>query len=236
MARVTVEICVDGSEGLAAAVAGGADRVELCSALPLGGLTPSAGLMCLAGRSGVPAMALIRPRPGDFVFTPSEAAVMEADITAARAAGMAGVVLGAQLPDGRLDQALLARLVKAAEGLDLTLHRCFDLVPDRAEALETAVELGFRRILTSGGAVRADQALPEIAARIAQAAGRISIMPGSGIGPENAARFVAIGAQELHGSCSLPGQGGNPRLAALGFAVGLRIDADRVRAFCAAVR
>ena len=155
MARVLVEVCLDSAEGLAEAVAGGADRIELCAALAVGGLTPSAGLMQAAARCPVPVLAMIRPRAGDFVFSPAEVAIMLADIAAARAAGLAGVVLGASLPGGRLDRAILARLTDAASGLDLTLHRAFDLVPDIAPAIELAADLGFRRILTSGQAATA---------------------------------------------------------------------------------
>ncbi|MGL6211569.1 MAG: copper homeostasis protein CutC, partial [Paracoccaceae bacterium] len=125
-----LEVCVDTVAGLEAAVAGGADRIELCTGLALGGLTPSAGLMRHAAGCGVPVMAMIRPRAGDCVWSEAELLAMEADIAAAQAAGLAGAVLGASMPDGCLDRVALARLVQAAQGMDLTLHRCFDLVPD----------------------------------------------------------------------------------------------------------
>ncbi|MFN5999549.1 MAG: copper homeostasis protein CutC, partial [Paracoccaceae bacterium] len=152
---VRLEVCVDSAEGLAEAVAGGADRIELCAGLALGGLTPSAGLIALAAGCGVPVVAMIRPRAGDFVWSETEVAMMEAEIAAARAAGLAGVVLGASLPDGRLDVPVLQRLVAATRGevenrflrrnrtgafegsepdfskspgtLELVLHRCIDL-------------------------------------------------------------------------------------------------------------
>jgi copper homeostasis protein len=211
-----LEVCVDSVPGLEAAVAGGADRIELCAALGLGGLTPSVGLMQRAAGCGVPVMAMIRPRSGDFVWSEGEVLAMVADITAARSAGLAGVVLGASLADGRLDVGLLRRLVTAARGLDLTLHRCFDLVPDQKEALEAAVALGFRRILTSGGAVTATAGSARIAALVAQAAGRTRIMPGAGVTAETAAQLLGLGTEELHGSCSdlVPG---TARLAELGF-------------------
>lgn len=103
MSRIVLEICVDDAAGLAAARAGGADRIELCAALALGGLTPSAGLMAQAAGIGLPVMAMIRPRAGDFVWSPDERAAMLVEIAAARAAGLAGVVIGASLPDGRLE-------------------------------------------------------------------------------------------------------------------------------------
>ncbi len=114
------------------------------------------------------------------------------------------MVLGASLPDGRLDSATLARLLQAARGMDCTLHRCFDLVPDLGQALETAISLGFRRILTSGGALRAIEGKAQIAALVAQARGRLSVMPGSGVTADNAAGLVALGVTELHASCAAP--------------------------------
>jgi copper homeostasis protein len=233
---VIIEICVDTSASLAAAVAGGADRIELCSALVLGGLTPSAGFMAEASACGLPVMAMIRPRAGDFVWSAAELAQMRSDIAAVRTAGLAGVVLGASLPDGRLDLPALTELMDAAKGLECTLHRAFDLVPDQAQALEETISLGFSRILTSGGAVTASEGADQIAALVVQARGRISIMPGSGITAANAARFIAMGVTELHGSCAAsvltPG-----RAADMGFgpAVERRTDAALVQALRQAV-
>jgi copper homeostasis protein len=224
-----LEVCVESSAGLEAAVAGGADRVELCSALVLGGLTPSAGFMAEAAGCGVPVMAMIRPRAGDFVWSEAEVAAMEDDVAIARQAGLAGVVLGALRRDGALDGGVLARLVRAAGGMDLTLHRCFDMVPDKPAALEEAIRLGFRRILTSGGGVSVDA--DRIADLMGQAAGRIGIMPGAGVTVKNAAQLVGLGASELHGSCSVSVAGAG-RGVALGFgpAVERRTDAATVRA------
>lgn len=197
-----LEVCVDTAEGLAEAVAGGADRIELCAALSVGGLTPSAGLIDLAARCGVPVVAMIRPRAGDFVWSEAEVAMMEAEIAAVRAAGLQGVVLGASLPDGRLDLAVLRRLVAAAEGMELVLHRCIDLVPDMGVALEEAVSLGFHRILTSGGEKTAEAGTGQIAALVARAAGRITVMPGSGVNVGNAKMLKGLGIAEIHASCS----------------------------------
>lgn len=231
-----LEVCVDSSEGLAQAVAGGADRIELCSALALGGLTPSVGLMAQAAACGLPVMAMIRPRAGDFRFAEPEARVMERDIAAARDAGLAGVVLGASLADGRLDIPILTRLVAAARGMDLTLHRCFDLCPDRAQALEQAVALGFRRILSSGGRVTAAEGQAELARLRRQAAGRIAIMPGAGVGPDSAPALAALGFVELHGSCAEDAPQSGPAVE-LGFApaAARRTSAARIRALRAAL-
>lgn len=228
-----LEVCVDTAEGLAEAVAGGADRIELCAALALGGLTPSAGLIGLAAGCGVPVVAMIRPRAGDFVWSEAEVAMMEAEIAAVRAAGLAGVVLGASLPDGRLDVPVLRRLVAAAnaDAHDLVLHRCIDLVPDMGAALEEAVALGFHRILTSGGAVTAEAGAARIAALVAQAAGRITVMPGSGVTPGNAAKLKGLGITEIHASCSAAVPV-TDRVVEMGFAPPVRrqTSADQVRA------
>ena len=253
---MTLEVCVDSAEGLAEAIVGGADRIELCSALALGGLTPSAGLIGLAAGCGVPVVAIIRPRAGDFVWTDAEVAMMEAEIAAICAAGLAGVVLGASLPDGRLDVPVLRRLVAVARGdrflqrnrdgafagsgpefsktpaaLELVLHRCIDLVPDMGAALEEAVGLGFQRILTSGGETTAVAGANRIAALLRQAAGRITVMPGSGIGPANAVLWKGLGIAEIHASCSVstPVSG---RVVEMGFAPATRrqTSADQVRA------
>jgi copper homeostasis protein len=232
---VTLEVCVDTEDGLRQAVAGGADRIELCAALGLGGLTPSGGFMRAAAGCGVAVMAMIRPRAGDFVFSAGEEAQMAEDVTLARAAGLAGVVLGASLPDGRLDRAMLARLVAVARGMDLTLHRCFDLVPDMGQALDEAVELGFSRVLTAGGAMTAMEGIDRLIALQARAAGRIGVMPGAGIRPANAGRFAALGFRELHGSCAREVAVAGPAVA-LGFgpAVERRTSADEVKALRAA--
>lgn len=226
-----LEVCVDTAEGLAEAVVGGADRIELCAALTLGGLTPSAGLIAGAARCGVPVVAMIRPRAGDFVWSGAEVGMMEAEIAAVREAGLAGVVLGASCPDGRLDVPVLRRLAAAARGMERVLHRCIDLAPDPEEALEQAVALGFHRILTSGGAVAAEAGAARIASLLARAEGRITVMPGSGIAPGNAGLFKGLGIAEIHASCSVS-------IPVEGWAVGMgfappvlrRTDAEAVRA------
>jgi copper homeostasis protein len=110
MADILLEVCVDDVEGLHAAIEGGADRIELCSALAVGGLTPSVGLMSLAGRCSVPTYAMIRPRAGDFVYCEDDLAVMEDDIRFAATCGISGIVFGANHADGRLDEEVLKRL------------------------------------------------------------------------------------------------------------------------------
>jgi copper homeostasis protein len=237
MSGVLLEVCVDDVAGLAAAVEGGADRIELCSALALGGLTPSFGLMEVAGTFDIPCNAIIRPRAGDFVYSEEEIDVMLADIEAARNAGLAGVVLGASLPDGRLDRLVLQTLAETAEGLDMTLHRAFDLVPNVAEAVEIAVKLGFARILTSGGARTAIEGLPGLKQAVDAARGRISIMPGSGVSSANTSEFLGLKVRELHASCSTAIEATGGKLVDFGFQAeaARRTDAEKVRALKAAI-
>ena len=233
---VLVEVCVDSPEGLAAAIGGGAGRIELCAALAVGGLTPSVGMMRRAAGAGVPIFAMIRPRSGDFIWSPDEIALMEIDIEAAHRAGMQGVVLGASRPDGRLDTDVLGLLIGRAAGMGLTLNRCFDLVPDFSEALEQAIDLGFQRILTSGGERTALEGTSRIAQLIEQAGDRIVIMPGSGITAEGLSAFTGMTLREVHASCSVS-MVESGRLVDFGFSarVGRRTDGGRLRDLRAAL-
>lgn len=218
MRRTLLEVCVDDAQGLEAAIAGGADRIELCSCLEMGGLTPSPGLVALAAGARVPVRAMIRHRPGDFVFSEADMAVLLGDIAAMQAAGLEGVVLGASLPDGRLDQGALERLCAAAGGMKRTLHRAFDLVPDPTAAVETAVVLGFDTILTSGGAPRAADGLATLTLAHLAAAGRLTIMPGSGVGPETMPLLRdALPLTAIHASCSEAADPPAPIAVAMGF-------------------
>jgi copper homeostasis protein len=219
--RISLEVCVDTPEGFDAAVAGGADRIELCAALDLGGLTPSPGLMALAADASIPVYAMIRPRAGDFVFGQRDEAAMLGDIDSVRCAGLAGVVVGANRPDGRLDVALLERLVRHAGGLGITLHRAFDLVPDPFEALDVAIELGVERILTSGLVPRAIDGAELLRRLVDQAGTRVSIMPGSGVNTANVVELLnRTGAREVHGSCRAVLERGDSRAAEFGFEPG----------------
>lgn len=234
---VPLEVCIDDVASLEACANGGADRVELCSALDLGGLTPSPGLIAAAAKSPVPVRAMIRPRAGDFCFTEAEADVMLADIAAIRAAGLGGVVLGATTAMNELDRALLTRLVAAADGLGKTLHRAVDLLADPVIAVDLAIDLGFDCILTSGGALAAEAGAAVIAAMVKRAAGRIDIMAGSGVRPENAAAIRrATRVDWLHSSCSRAMTNGSD-IRHFGFGPVERhlADPDRIRALKAVV-
>jgi len=233
-----LEVCVADPQSLRAAIAGGGDRIELCSGLELGGLTPSAGLMQLAAAAPIPVYAIVRPRSGDFVADDADLDAMLGDIDAIRAAGLAGVVLGASRQNGVLDIKVLARLLQQAEGLGATLHRAIDLVPDFAEATEAAISLGFERILTSGGVHVALDGVDNIAAALAAAGGRIKIMAGSGLTPDNVAALIAaVPVDEVHSSCASAGPASSAPAVRLGFAAETRRRTDPavVRAFKAAM-
>lgn len=203
MKQFTLEVCVDDAAGITAACSGGADRIELCAALALGGLTPSAGLVALAAQTPVPAMAMIRPRANDFCWSAAELRAISQEIAAMRQAGLAGVVIGASTPDGRLDAAALAVMMAAADGMAITLHRAIDLAPDVTEAMQTCADLGITRVLSSGGEPRAVDGLARLAAMSKHG---ISVMPGGGVSAANAAEFAKHlpMMREIHASCSAP--------------------------------
>ena len=219
MTRI-LEICVDSAEGLEAAIAGGADRIELCSALALGGLTPSVGLMSHAARATVPVLAMIRPRAGGFDWRGDEIAMMEAEIAAAAKAGLAGVVIGATTTTDAgttLDAPTLERLAIAAGDMDITLHRCIDVLEDPLAALDVAADLGIRRVLSSGGAASAPEGAARLAEMMRHAAGRLTVMPGAGINPATLPGLLsALDPAEVHASASKPDPGPET-LARLGF-------------------
>jgi copper homeostasis protein len=201
--NILLEVCVDSPAGLAAAISGGADRIELCSALELGGLTPTPGLIGQAAVSPIPVYAMIRPRPGNFIFGEADIDAMLREIDAVRAAGLAGVAFGANLANGQLDYTRLERLIRQCSGLGATLHRAFDLVPDLAEAIDTAIELGFERILTSGRSPTALDGIGDLEATFELAAGRIKVMPGSGMNIGNIGALQdRLPLEEIHSSCT----------------------------------
>lgn len=192
---------MDSAQGLAAC-AGLADRIELCAGLDMGGLTPSPGLMQAARDSGEDVHVLIRPQAGDFSMNEAALKVAIRDIRTVKSMGLAGVVIGA-VTDQALDTQALVRMIAAADGLTVTLHRAIDTVRDPVEAVDTAIALGIKRILTSGAATSALDGAHVIAAMQVRAEGRITIMAGSGITPDTAADIVAkTGVRDIHASCS----------------------------------
>ncbi|GAA0775763.1 copper homeostasis protein CutC [Roseibium denhamense] len=202
MARL--EICVDTIDGLRTAIRGGADRIELCSALAIGGLSPSLALLHAARESPIPVYVMVRPRAGGFLYSDAELAGMEKEIAQVRAFGLAGAVFGAGSSEGlALDQ--LQRLCAAAGDLGKTLHRVVDLLPSRTAILAPARDLSFERILTSGGVRSAVDGLDDLRDLVHAAPSGLSIMPGSGVTPDNAAQILRhTGARELHASAGKP--------------------------------
>jgi copper homeostasis protein len=195
-----LEICIDSVESAAAAERGGADRVELCSDLLEGGITPSSGLIAMVRRSiGIGVFVMIRPRGGDFCYTDTEMAIMQEDIRRARDLGADGVVLGILNRDGMVDVARTASLVRLAEPLPVTFHRAIDMTPDPVAAMEAVMETGARRVLTSGGAARVTDGLGIVTRMVAAAGKRLAVMAGSGINPETLASVAkATRASEFH--------------------------------------
>lgn len=185
MTGLTLEICLDSVDVLDVCTSPMVDRIELCSALGVGGLTPSHGLMQAADHVRAKTHAMIRPRAGDFIYGPRDIAVMCADIEAAGNAGLAGIVIGAATTNRQLDAAVLKQLIGCAGGLCITLHRVIDTLADPFAAIDVAVDLGIDRILTSGQAVTAAQGTDMIARMNDHADGRISIMAGAGVTDQN---------------------------------------------------
>ena len=202
MQEMIFELCAETIDACLAAREGGARRIELCSALSEGGVTPSDGLIRDAvERSGLPVHVLVRPRGGDFVYSAAEIDVMRRDILHIKQLGAAGVVLGILQPGGQVDVAATHALVRLARPLEVTFHRAFDATPSLKQALEDVITTGADRLLTSGGqpdVVAGSAALAELVGLAGQ---RIEIAVGGGLRLENAASVARIThAQHFHGS------------------------------------
>ena len=194
------EVCIDSVEAATAAQQGGAHLVELCADLLEGGITPSAGTIQLARqRIDIGLNVIIRPRGGDFCYSDAEFEVMQRDIQVAKEVGANGVVIGILKEDGTVDEERTARLIQLARPLSVTFHRAFDMTRDPYHALETLVELGVDRILTSGQEATALEGLDLIAELVRRAGDRVIIMPGGGITERNIKKIVEVsGAKEVH--------------------------------------
>ncbi|MBT1585206.1 copper homeostasis protein CutC [Curtobacterium flaccumfaciens] len=202
-----LEIAVTSPAGAITARDGGADRVELCVGLELGGLTPSQALVETTHETGIPAHALVRCRPGGFVHSPDEVELMVREVRTVLRSGAAGVVVGALRPDRTLDEDALRRFVDAARSVsataEVTLHRAIDHATDPVAAAGSLAALGFTRVLTSGAAPTA-VAGAETIARMVEAAGPVQVMAGAGVTPADVRALLATGAAAVHLSAKRP--------------------------------
>ena len=202
----TVEVCCSSLSEVREAVAGGARRVELCAAITCGGVTPShATIKCITEAAlDIDINVLIRPREGGFHYSDEEVDVMCHDIEFCRQMGVHGVVIGALTRDGEIDIEACRRMVEAAGDLSITFHRAFDVCIEPLQALEQIIALGCDRLLTSGQKPSAEQGAERIAELISHAAGRIIIMPGAGITPQNIALIEQkTAATEFHSTAAI---------------------------------
>lgn len=203
-----LEICIESIAGARHAIAGGADRLEVCGALDLGGITPPPALIQLCCElESVRSMVMIRPRPGSFVYDDNELELMERDVEFCCESGADGVVVGPITADRCIDIIALQRLIIAARPMEVTFHRAFDLLCDQDVGLGQLIELGVDRVLTSGAEVSAWDGREQIQRLVHLAGDRISVMPGAGVTAENVTPLLsATGAGEVHASCrrSLP--------------------------------
>jgi len=211
---VVLEVCVESPRGVRVARSAGAQRVEVCCALGVGGLTPSHGCLSAAvAVLGIEVVALVRPRGGDFLYSEEELAVLERDVQSAREIGAAGVALGCLTGEGAIDEARCARLIRCARPMRVTFHRAFDSVREPERALECLVRLGVARVLTSGQEASALEGRACIARLVRAARGRIEVVAAGGVRAEHARELVhATGVGALHFSASVrragpPGDG-----------------------------
>ncbi|WP_294470939.1 copper homeostasis protein CutC [uncultured Bacteroides sp.] len=201
MKEYQFEICTNSVESCIAAQNGGADRVELCAGIPEGGTTPSYGEIAMAREvlTTTRLHVIIRPRGGDFLYSPIEVKTMLKDIEIARQLGADGVVFGCLTADGEVDILVMQELMKASEGLSVTFHRAFDVCRDAKKALEEIIGLGCNRILTSGQQPTADVGISLLKELQEQAAGRIILLAGCGVNEKNISGIAhETGIKEFH--------------------------------------
>jgi copper homeostasis protein len=197
-----LEICANSIDSALNAEKGGADRIELCANLELGGITPSPGtiIQCVKQLS-IPICVLIRPRSGDFIPSEEEFKVIIDDVRFCDEIGVEAVVIGILNPDNTIDLDRMKIIIEAARSMDVVFHRAFDQVPNPMEALEQLIELGVKRILTSGQSNTAPEGMSLIKQLVETAQGRIDILAGGGLNASNITAFIkATGVKEIHSS------------------------------------
>ncbi|MDA3965031.1 copper homeostasis protein CutC [Enterococcus thailandicus] len=207
------EFCAENYTSIPLAISRGANRIELCDNLAVGGTTPSTGVieeaLSYAGEKEVPVMTIIRPRGGDFVYNDIELKIMHTDLIEAKKLGTDGVVIGCLTPSGWLDEEALELLIETAEGLQITFHMAFDSIPKERqfEAIDWLVEHGVERILTHGGAAGTpiEDNFAHLKELIAYANNRLIILPGGGVSDKNAEQVAKeLGVTEVHGTKIIP--------------------------------
>jgi copper homeostasis protein len=202
-----LEICANSIESALNAQNGGADRIELCTHLEVGGLTPSHGLIKVAKELlNIAIYVLIRPRAGSFVYSKIEMEVMKEDIQFCAEIGCAGVVIGCLNADRTISWEQTEQLLEKAGYMDVTFHRAFDQCPNPFEAMETLREMGIQRVLTSGCPTSAIDGLETLGELVDEADDDIIVMPGGGIRPENLKTLLQTGASEYHSSAIPKGE------------------------------
>jgi copper homeostasis protein len=219
MKKIETELCAYSMESVAVGALAGVTRIELCASPCEGGTTPSAAAIAVAhvlighaaDTSGHPSTELsvmIRPRGGDFLYTGTEFEQMKHEIVFARECGADGVVFGLLTPEGDVDVERTRELVRLANPMECTFHRAFDVAREPLRALEDVIASGCRRILTSGQRATATEGIETLRALVRAAGGRVEIMAGSGVNPENARKLAATGVDALHFSARAVRPGG----------------------------
>jgi copper homeostasis protein len=201
---MNLEICVDNYESFSSAIKNGADRIELCASLREGGLTPSYAFIEAALKASLPVFVMIRPRSCDFLYTDNEIEMMHRDVQTAKKLGVPGVVFGVLSADGDINIPVMKSLVKEASGMEVTCHRAFDQVRDVFEAIDSLIELGVKRILTSGQAENPHSGIDKLQKIVSHARKRILIMA-AGVTPATVKEIIMKArVDEVHSAASMP--------------------------------
>lgn len=201
-----IEVCVDSVASARQAKLGGADRLELCQDLAVGGTTPSKGLVVTTQKQvDLPIIAMIRPRGGDFCYDEDEFQTMLEDIRLMKDLGIAGIVTGILTPEAEVDLPRMEQIMALASGMEVVFHRAFDLTKDLFTSFDRFEKLGVCRVLTAGGSNRAEDG-KETIRQLLTLSSSVTVMPGSGINQENASLFKQMGATEIHLSGKVPRQ------------------------------